>query len=521
MAVNPVFDLAEEAFKDYSIENLHHYRILENQNGNQLNSRDIDTVKTLRFRVDDMNNWMNIGRSYVRLEGALRPRNPNGLYGDNALSGAKSLSNNSASLFRRCTLKANGITIENSQDHKMIDVTINDLMSNDSEYGRSYGSVHNYHPGNTDPSESILNGGEIVAAADTVATVAVAAGAFSSALVIAGGHSNPDGAETTLDGKNADKSHQANGLKTYYARGETKIFEVLIPLNKIFHFLKAHDKVVRGIQWEIELEFEPHEKIVKYTPSSAGNHNISPYFYFGARGAELYLERVLPRIEVRNVLNNLLLNGFKKSINYEDYVVRQQRIASNIDNYDWRIATTVSRPTKLYVCAKWANRDSATFFNSQTFDYASMTRVFVRVNGVKYPDEDYQITKRDNVSPAHGHHQVIMDIMKMKGLDVSEHTDMLNRGCLINARNWETHYPIYAFDLTKYPGDALFSGSSEILVHIERDADIGPSFCGKDANGFPSGALAPATQLDLYAVLGYEKVVELSMNQNESSIVIR
>ena len=124
-----------------------------------------------------------------------------------------------------------------------------------------------------------------------------------------------------------------------------------------------------------------------------------------------------------------------------------------------------------------------------------------------------------------GHQKVVMDIMKMKGLDVSEHTDMLNRGCQINESNWNTHYPIYAFDLTKYPGDALFTGSSEIMVHFERDDEGYYPYNTKTAtNGIGASTVLPGDgdkDFTLYAVLHYEKVVELSMNQNESSIVIR
>ena len=520
MAVNPVFDLGEDAFKDYSIENLSHYRILENQNGNQLNNKDTDSVKSLRFRVDDMNNWLNMGRSYIRLQGQFRKENGTGYIAGAA--GAKAFLNNAAAIFRRCTLKANGITVENAQDNKLIDVTVNDIFNNDSEFAGSYGPMYNYFA--KLPSDDLfLEGGELTTGKNAIAGVGIqGSNRHSSSLFVVGGTENPANGNSSLEGKQNTPCLTSNSRKTHAQDGTSIIHEVFIPLNKIFHILKAHDKIVRGIQWEIELEFDKSEKIICFSPGEdATGHNDAPHFFFNDRSAELYLERVLPRIEVRNVLNNLLLNGFKKSINYEDVEVRHQVLPSNTTNHDWRIATTVSRPTKLYLCAKWNHRDNAKFYNSQTFDYLSMKRVFVRVNGIKYPDEDYELIKHDNSRCQHGHTKVIMDLMKMKGLDVSEQTDMLNRGCLVTETNWNSHYPIYGFDLTKYPGDALFTGSSEIMVHIERDNDGTYAYNAKTATNGIDVAAVNDDSFTLYAVLSYEKVVELNMNQNESSIVIR
>lgn len=527
MAVNPVFDLAEEAFKDYSVEQIQHYRIQESLNGNRLKDQHTDQTRTIRFRIDDMNNWLNVGRSYIRFVGKLARRtgvNDDYTQDDNA--GAKALANNLAACFRRATLRANGIIVENATEDKSIDVTVHDLINNDSEYAKSFGSMFGYMPQSENPGSEegrqILDG-----TTSEVAGVSLGGNRFASSIHTAGGDKKPDG-----NGNNGNLSQLDRSLRsaTKLAFGEdsaSRKFEVLLPLNKVFHVLKAHDKVVRGIQWEIELEFEDSNKMIRYSPGLAGgDHNVSPYFWFQDRCAELYLEKVTPRIEVRNVLNNLLLNGFKKSINYEDVQVYKQPLGHADQAYDWRIATTVSRPTKLYVCAKWNHRDQATYYNSQTFDYVGMKRIYVRVNGIKYPDEDYEMTPSGTAPvllPESGHHRVVMDLMKLKGLDVSEHTDMLNRGSLINAQNWVTHYPIYSFDLTKYPGDALFTGSSEIMVHIERDNNNNPAFSVPvQATGFPQApGVSAGHQFTLYAVLAHEKVVELSMSQNESSIIIR
>lgn len=534
MAVNPVFDLAEEAFKDYSIENLTHYKILENQRGIQMANSTTDDVKTLRFRIDDMNNWINVGRSYIKLEGELVQKTAAAVkpgYGnvanDAALQvlGGKALLNNSAAIFRRCTLKANGITVESSLDNKMFDVTIGDLLNNDSEYAMTYGSTHNYYHDN---DQDFGDGGwryqiEPINSNPGGAAFNVAERCFKSRC-----HAGKPFADGLTEQRGHSRSLIVNGRKglrpSDAANWEHTSFEVIVPLNKVFHVLKAHDKIVRGIQWEIELEFENSNRCVAF--GAVDGATAVPVFQFKNRCAELYLERVTPRIEVRNVLNNLLLNGFKKSINYEDVQVYHTSIGSGAANGDWRIATTVSRPTKLFFFAQYALRDGAPIYDSQTFDFAGMERVSCRVNGIKYPDEDYEMKPEDNNSEVcvEGGFKPAVDLLKMKGLDVSEHTDMLNRGCFVNSNNWNSHYPIYAFDLTKYPGDALFSGSSEIMISYKKKAATAASLNsrGVDANGLLTALGAPGdSNVNLYAVLYHEKVVELSMSQNESSIVIQ
>jgi hypothetical protein len=517
MAVNPIFDLGEESFKDYSIEDVQYYKILENQTGTQLSTKDTDTVRSLRFMANTENYWVNFGRSYIAIEGKFVKKTDGENYEPND-GGCRSLPNNLAAMVRNCTLKANGIIIEKANADKMIDVTLHDILNDDSEYANTYGSLYNYHKSLPTGVEMYKQGSQLISAPIAGTDYG---NHFTSAICLAsyGANGEPDVGGFTHPSHYINHRH---GVNSDNSPKDSAVY--LLPLNKLFHFFKAYDKIVRGIQFEIEFEIEPNEKIVKWTAHDNGTNNVPPKFVFGGRCAELYVERITPRLAIRHSLNQLLLNGFSKSVNYEDFQVYRQSFDKNDNNKDWAITTTVSRPTKLYIVGKWDYRDKATYYNSQTFDYLGMTRMYVEVNGKRYPGDDYILTPESGSQSQRvckrGHERAVMDIMKMQGLDVSEQSDMLNRGSGLNLTTWNSHAPIFAFDLTKYPGDALFTGSSNIVVHFERETSGTLETNPGDANG-PTGKATYLGGFTLYALLGYEKVVDLKMTQTESSIVIR
>jgi hypothetical protein len=277
-----------------------------------------------------------------------------------------------------------------------------------------------------------------------------------------------------------------------------------IPLHKIFRFLSFYDKVLRSVSVEIEIELSPDtELLVQASVGGSGtNRLVAPAMAWHNAGAFLMAHRVVPSIQVRNNLNQMLSAGFKHSMQYTDFNV--YRVALNIASsgqQDVRIATTVSRPVNCFVMFQRQSRIANQDESVTRYDTGNINRISLFVNGTPNPTSEYQPnwgnqgagadTRGDRV-------RMYNDLLQYRGLTSSKMSDRLNYGTT-SYDTW-VKSPITVFSLNNVT-DTEFQGASEISVSVDRH----PTGISNDY---------------MYVVIEYIKLAQISLSNIDSQILV-
>jgi len=485
--INPIYNLGRVSVKDESTEKMSFYEIAEQQtNGSTMPAGQ----KTLRFRVDDLNSYLVPSRAYIQLTYQLLTAANGNL--DNTYSAT--LKNGANGIFRRAILRLNNQAINNYSDYVYHKADLENVFKS-KEWKRSMGSICGVR--------------------DTLSD-----------------NDRADSAEADYYDNNA-RGHSTEQLRRLNPR-LNKAFRdgvsqhilsshqvVNIPLHTLFPFLSAYDRVLRGVQMEVELELADDSIIIE---QGVGTTDVK--FAFVDRGAIMFMKKVIPSLAVRNELNNAITRGFSlKGFSFEDVEIYRQALANTAANTnDWRISTTVSRPTKVFIAFQDAECLTEREKSVSYFTGCGLEEIQLFVNGQPIPDLRYEVKLPDdydgpgnNVSSvlvATGQYNALLgltverdrtraynNLLSLVGQDNSSvSSDLMNPA--FSYRSWINKYLIYAFDVSNnLPQDTAFTGASEILVRFRLNGTYGHA-------------------RNAIAWVYHEKLADINLTSTESSIVI-
>ena len=485
--INPIYNLGRVAVKDESTEKMCFYEVPELQtNGSSMPQ----TQRTLRFRIDDLNSYLVPSRSYIQL--SYRLNNNDNVTPLDATQIA-TLKNNGFGIFRRAVFRMNNQAINSYSDYNYHKADL-EVLFKSNEWKHSMGSLCGVRDTLSD-NDGWFN--------PTDALIA----------------SNEGLVYTTQQFRKLNpyfnKSHRTGVASHGISRENT----LNIPLHALFPFLSAYDRVVRGVQMEIELELADETIIIE---QSTG---VNAKFSWSGRGAILFVKKVVPSLAVRNELNNAITRGFSlKGFSFEDVEVYRNSIANNASgSLDWRISTTISRPTKVFIAFQDAEvltdkRKSVSYFTG-----CGVQEIQLFVNGQPIPDLRYEVNLSDDYDTpaentdatfASGNYINLLtmpvqrdmsraynNLLSLTGQDMSSVSSDLNQR-VMSYDDWRGKYLVYPFDVSNnLPQDTAFTGASEILVRFRLNTTYGQA-------------------RHIIAWVYHEKLADINLTSTESSIVI-
>jgi hypothetical protein len=477
--VDPLYNLSERFALDSSEESRSWLRVYEETSGgSKMNNNPVQ--RTLLFRVDDLQSWIALGRSYINF----RCKIDNAGY--NATTRGKCFINGFHKAVRRATLRFNGQTINQYHQYAREHMNIEDILSFNEDFQRSDGSNMGYIPEMSQPLNAQIQSGE-----------------HKLAPVVEDGILEVANPSFAL--RQYDQMRSANG------GGREMNFSV--PLHKYFAFLKTWDHTIRGVQVEVELELSDDAEILCHDPTDVGgqqNNPLPPSFKWVGAGATLFVDRRVPALSVRNSLNQMLANGFQlNGYEFVDHVTYRKAFDAVSGGEDFHVSTSVSKVLRIYVMCQLQERLTSSEYNNTVYDRCFVKRLSVSVNGSPSPLEAYQLEWNDDLyTDRRGDRKrAYNDLLKSQGLDVSPMSDKLNSGTL-TYNDWRDHYPIYVIDLNNMV-DTEFVGSSEVTVNFERTA---PAVGG--------GALDPAGAFHMYVCIEHLRYANISLSNTDSQVVV-
>ena len=481
--VNSIYQLGRVYLKDESTERSSFY-VINEQNTGGASMPNVPRQNVLRFRIDDLNSYLLLSRSYLQLRVKVLQSDgvTNLLNGDAGYLAA--LKNGLHSIFRRAILRINGQSINEYSDYHYYKQDLESLMAN-AEWKKNMGSLLKYD----DPNENLDFDPIAAANINDVANTPNFLGIQQLSDTI----NNVIG---TLDKKPCY-------IKRVSRSANSREVVANIPLHVLFSFLKAYDRVIRGVS--VEMEFELATDTIMIDGSHAGK------LAWVGQGATLFVNRVVPSMRVRNELNAMISKGYSlNGFAFEDVLVyKSPTVTDGQGQQDWRIATTVSRPTKVYVAFVQQGREATSTLTSSAYDIAGLQSVQLFVNGQPVPDLRYELnfppTVADLYNPAvdglkdkRDRTRAYMDLLASVGQTTSSTTsDLMNS--FMSYDNWIHNFPVICFDVSNnLPADTAFTGATELLLrylHTE-----GP--------------------VQAIAWVYHEKLADIKFTSTESSIVI-
>lgn len=503
--IDPIYQLGRVAVKDESTERSSFYVVNElNTSGAAIPA----AQKVLRFRIDDLNSYLVLSRSYLQLRCAVTYAAAVNSGAGPSLLQRVAIKNGLHSIFRRAVLRINGQSVNEFSDYHYNKQELESILAS-LETKRTLGSAMGYF----DPTEPIQTSSGL--ADPTVVTAAGVMG-FDRKLNFSGMEflSHDSTGAPGLPLAAATTAHYTSFLKrvarsTPIQDNSAAGAEVVacVPLHVLFPFLKAYDRVMRGMSIEMEFELCDQTQLIEGNAVQAAGSTFG--WSQSGPSATLFVKRVVPSLRVRNELNAMITKGYSlNGFSYEDVQLYKFPITA-AGQVDWRITTTVSRPTRIFVAKQLQARNTQSDHQSGCFDAEGMTAIQLFCNGQPVPDLRYEVnfpqTKAELVSGAGGQDRrdrmrAYLNFLEQIGQDQSSVTsDLLGNG--VSYDSWVHNFPVFVFDVSRnLPQDTAFTGATELLVRFSTLAGIGAS--------------------DMIAWVYHEKLADIKFTSTESSIVI-
>lgn len=227
---------------------------------------------------------------------------------------------------------------------------------------------------------------------------------------------------------------------------------VFLPLKDVFPVLE-NMHVLRGVRVDVELVKHQNEARVCF-----GNVDCTAII----QRISLWMPRVQPSLAELAKLEEKLVSGQHLTHNYYHMELHRQTgyVATSHDN-QFRLATTVSRPSHALIAFGLSARQSSQKLNTHQFDLGSSTGYIKTlrfyVNSVQCPEQEIEIS---NDPLSYRHARAINDLHQLAGKLVPGDRDSSS---LIRYEDWVNQYPIFAIDLSKLPPSALQNNATSDL----------------------------------------------------------
>jgi len=290
----------------------------------------------------------------------------------------------------------------------------------------------------------------------------------------------------------------------------SKSVQMMIPLREIFPILKYFDRVIRGVEFKLQLQRNTTQTEVIHGQRGSGDGVPSVQI----NNLSLWVPSFRPSVPVSAKLSSLLATGEKLNFSYPEITMHSRTFSQITSEQTFILSGITNRPLRMSVCFKLRERLTTYGLNSGNFDHMNINNISVRVNGHQIPREEYRIYD----SAVGGNKMVrylrpLQDIYGSSGVSSDYST-----GNLLNADNWRI-YPMWVFDLGVLPltvFDATGKSNSQISLQFTQSATYANNTVY--AAGPPEIAAGSATgDFICYCLLESQKTVNYDLLSDEMS----
>eukprot|EP01059_Diplonema_ambulator_P036643 TRINITY_DN921_c0_g1_i4.p1 TRINITY_DN921_c0_g1~~TRINITY_DN921_c0_g1_i4.p1 ORF type:complete len:467 (-),score=15.00 TRINITY_DN921_c0_g1_i4:520-1920(-) len=247
----------------------------------------------------------------------------------------------------------------------------------------------------------------------------------------------------------------------------SKTVKCLIPLSRLFDIFRDNDKVFYGLDWEMTFYINDDSKIfVKRSEAGTGGFAIpgDPKLNWVDYGIRLNLMRVQPAPQQRAMLLKNIASKPEIKCRFETVWLDRRTFLQTQQNVSEQVALPVGALNKIFITFQRQARSTSNSLldDSTRFDQLNLRRLSLEVNGIKIPARDIECDyQQGNDTIPYMHY---MDLTNNQGAGKKP----LN---LMSKDNFIKHFPIYCFDLMKFPkaGSASNQGNN-LVVNWEMNA---------------------------------------------------
>jgi hypothetical protein len=391
---NNVWKFPQLFEKDESVEKYDFQTIYESTQG----TGDLSTSTKFVYSTNDEDKWYIPSQSYLQVEGKLQPA----AGGDFAADSLVAITNNGYNIFDEARYYIEGAELE-----QLNYVGIATLVD----------GIRSYDPAAT----AVLEDEWFIP--DTHDGSATVPGITANAL--------------TLGNEGFAKRNQIRKTQ------DGKVF-MLLPLNKMFTFCKNIQHVFRGVKHRIMLTLNDSSKIVfrGAAPSTDGKFTISK------------MRWVIPYVEPSLILSERLERQLAKNSSFQlhwEAISVHHEVFPKHTTLRFTLASTVHRPTNLFIGLQRSDRSTSQTLNSMQFDHFNVESVSVRINGNRFPEEP----QRCDFS-AHDYSEVYNRFV----------SGCKNNVTFVGKDLYKAVYPIYHVDVSNHPRK-IYDASTFPTIAIE------------------------------------------------------
>lgn len=424
---NPVFtSLFDPAYEDKSIKEYEYIRIAPDCSEAEAS---VNAATNLVFRVFDKDSFYM--PSEAKLEVRFRIVDEDG--DEPANDTDISLINGGWNLFRQATYRLDENPIEDKNDVG-IGYLVNSLVRYTPDYAQSIASNHFFYPDS--------GAGGIVRQPTTATSV------YDVGPPIAV-------STTTVDNFN----YNAGFAKRRRLLNAGINHTIMLELKDAFGILRDSNKPTFGNTITFDLQRNTDYKRIIHADATGAFAD-----------ARIIISRAIlwiPRVRVSDTLMGSLLGkmaaGETTKLAFADFKVYDMACGTATD-INWDVATLAAQPRRVYVAFQNDDKRTSVQHNGGLFDNAGVSRIWVELNGIRYPLREYQPTFGAAFGPASTDNYA-REYMAFLEAGRKCNSGNCEVGSIVSMQDFKNLYTIYCFD-TEAKDSSVFQNTTSTKITV-------------------------------------------------------
>lgn len=414
--------------------------------------QDLDTVGRIDFQITDKTNYWVLSHARIEHELSLVKTNgaayPAAAFKQNNAENAAALINSGYNLYDQVRLRLENKLVEEVR-YAGITTTIKNLIKYTMDYSESAATNTHWF------IDTGLGAGMEGLLVSTAAITAEYEGKVINAAEIA--------IPINKSGFYLRSTIQNNG----------GTFRLLLNLNEMFGFLSDNQVVITGNQIDIELtpDKEWNRLIHRVNGGGAGNDA-----QIKINKMHLWIPKVVPSTEMNLKLLKYLESGAETLYQFHQWSGHRLSV-NNTDNFRWDITTIKSKPVAVIVAFQSDGKYTSQLQNGGIFDHAQLNRLYVDVNGHKYPERDLEPTFAAGQALAGGDN-FTREYMNLLQFAMKCDTNNCIDGSVINYQSFKSLYPLFVVDVSKRD-ETIADNATSYRLEVDVKFTAGANFTGR------------------------------------------
>jgi hypothetical protein len=460
-----VFDFSDETLVDDSIQQIQFVKLFNLQRGLPVDNLDGGS-KYWQFQQNDLMSFYLWSRSMLKLTfRIIKDDNP-------ATDEVATFTSDVRSTFRRIRCLLGGQVIHDCPDYSWL-LAIQDYIWWTQQYLDTVGGEMGAFPNSNDQYGTEQRTGEW-------------RGYSGNAGGAGGTNTTLNWTDSPLCGTGIRASMSNGGDGVVNAAGTTMSF--FVPLYHIIPALQYFDRVVRGLQFELEL-WDSLNAIRVVNPTAGNNGAL---WQWQNNGIELWCRRVTPTSTYNLVLQEQLNKGVDMITKFPYPNVYRFSVPYGQQSREQLVVSTASRPlhaTVMFQLQKFTEDgivagESAQMFPSDYFEHNWIRSMSMYINGIKAPQEGINCEFDEFKTPAPSSAGIPSAyppyVDKENVVDGSNAYYWYLRHCgqfkapylnnfqegtgTLSFIDWKNKMPVYSFDLSTHEISSWAGGASQINI---------------------------------------------------------